>query len=111
LNTFKLTLVVVLFLSLSGCSIIETIPTPQEILKTPIGTEAVKIGMTKDKVTDVWGPPDGVKMLENKEKWGGGREEWTYQARTALPINAGYLYKTQKLYFDGDNLTNIEEVK
>lgn len=83
-------------------------PPPQKIIQTPIGTSSVKIGMTKDQVVDLWGEPDAKKVTEDSEKWSGAREEWLYRGRySGLPVDAGYLSKTKKLYFDGDNLTNI----
>lgn len=83
-------------------------PPPQKIIQTPIGTSSVKIGMTKDQVVDLWGEPDAKKVTEDSEKWSGAREEWLYRGRySELPVDAGYLSKTKKLYFDGDNLTNI----
>ncbi|MFH1190436.1 MAG: hypothetical protein V1682_07110 [Candidatus Omnitrophota bacterium] len=90
-----------------GCSTL-AIPSPDDILKKPLGTESVKIGMTKAQVESMWGKPDQVTMVENKEKWSSPREVWTYNAYYgAIPVDAGYLSETQKLYFDGDNLTDI----
>jgi hypothetical protein len=87
-----------------GCSTL-AIPTPREIISKPFGTESVKIGMT---VESIWGKPDHVGTVENKEKWASRREVWTYNARYgAIPVDAGYLSKTQKLYFDGENLTEM----
>ena len=90
-----------------GCTTL-AIPTPDEIIKKPLGTESVKIGMTKDQVESLWGKPDQVTMVENKQKWSSPREVWTYNAQYgAIPVDAGYLSNTQKLYFDGENLTEI----
>jgi len=90
-----------------GCNAL-TIPSPDDIIKKPLGTESVKIGMTKDRVESLWGKPDQVTTVESNEKWSSPREIWTYDARYgAIPVDAGYLSKTQKLYFDGDNLTEI----
>ncbi len=90
-----------------GCNTL-TIPSPDDIIKKPLGTESVKIGMTKGRVESIWGKPDQVTTVENKEKWSSPREVWTYDARYgAIPVDAGYLSRTQKLYFDGDNLTEI----
>lgn len=86
------------------------IPTPEDIIKRPIGTDSVKIGMTKDKVKELWGDPDQVNYVTDEKRWGGAREEWVYRGRySSLPVDAGYLSKTKKLYFDGKNLTNIIE--
>ena len=108
MNLSKFFLAAVLLLALTGCSAI-TLPTPDYVLKRPIGTDSVKIGMSKGKVQELWGIPDQINEVEDKEKWGGKRTEWIYNARTELPIDAGYLSKTKRLYFDGENLTNITE--
>ena len=109
LNTLKLFLIFVLLLSLTGCADI-TPPTPKDIIKRPLGTVSVKVGMTKGEVRELWGEPDQINYVEDKEKWGGGRTEWVYTGRySAIPIDADYLSKTKKLYFDGENLTNIVE--
>jgi hypothetical protein len=90
-----------------GCGTL-TIPNPNEIIKKPFGTESVKIGMTKNQVESIWGKPDQVTTVENKQKWSTPREVWTYNAQYGvIPVDAGYLSQTQKLYFDGDNLTEI----
>lgn len=92
---------------LSGCAEIAP-PTPGYILKRPLGTDSVKVGMTKSRVKELWGDPSQVNTVEGDERWGGKREEWVYIARySVIPVDAGYLSKTKKLYFDGDNLTNI----
>jgi len=96
-------------LALTSCADVMP-PTPQKIIQTPIGTSSVKIGMTKDQVVDLWGEPDAKRMVEESDKWSGPREEWLYRGRyQGLPVDAGYLSKTKKLYFDGDNLTNITD--
>jgi hypothetical protein len=94
----------------SGCSAI-IIPNPEEVIKHPLGTESIKVGMTKDRVESLWGKPDQVKMVENKDKWQGAtREVWIYRAQYGnIPVDAGYLSSTKKLYFDGNNLTEISE--
>jgi len=94
----------------SGCAEMENAPTPQYLLKHPAGTDTIKLGMKKDQVKTIWGNPDQVNQVNNKEKWGGAREEWVYIGRySVMPISAGYLSKTRKLYFDGESLTNIVE--
>ena len=92
-----------------GCNTL-TIPSPDDIIKKPLGTESVKIGMTKNQVESIWGKPDHVGSIEDKQKWSSSREVWTYTARYgSIPVDAGYLSKTQKLYFDGENLTEISD--
>ncbi len=92
---------------LCGCSAIE-IPNADDVIKHPLGTESIKIGMTKQQVEALWGKPNETKTVENKEKWAGPREMWVYRSQyNAIPVDAGYLSKTKKLYFDGENLTDI----
>lgn len=94
---------------LCGCSVL-TIPNPEEIAKCPLGTESIKVGITKQEVEALWGKPDNISMVENKEKWPAPREMWVYNAKYgSIPVNCGYLSKTKKLYFDGVNLTEIGE--
>ena len=92
----------------AGCAGID-MPTPETVLKNPLGTDTIKIGMTKDEVVNFWGEPDYVdyEETEGTEK---GREVWTYKARySRVPVDAGYLSKTRYLYFDGKNLTKISD--
>jgi len=104
-----------LFLSLAllslvfyGCSAV-TVPNPEEVLSTPLGTESVKIGMSKNQVESLWGKPDSTRIVEDPKRWQSPREVWTYNSRmSGMSINAGYLTNTRALYFDGDNLTSIE---
>ena len=96
-------------IAIVGCAGIMP-PSPDDVVRHPLGTESIKIGMTKAEVQGLWGKPDEVTTAENKEKWQGNREVWVYRAEyTAIPVDAGYLSKTKKLYFDGDNLTDIGE--
>ena len=102
-------IVLLIIAGLCGCSAI-TVPNPEEVVKHPLGTEAIRIGMTKEEVESLWGKPDEVRTVEDKERWAGPREMWVYRAQYgAIPIDAGYLSKTKKLYFDGENLTEISE--
>jgi len=95
---------------LIGCAGIEP-PSPDKILTHPFGTGPLRVGMTKDEVRKIWGEPDVVKSLRE----GAGinnaqQEEWIYNARVSnLPINYGYLSKSLRLSFDGDNLTSYKE--
>lgn len=91
-----------------GCSVIEEVPTPDKILKTPLGTDSVKVGMTKEQVKSIWGDPDFINFEEDKEAKR-SREVWTYRPKVDVPVNADYLYKTRKLYFDGTSLTKISD--
>ena len=92
----------------AGCAGIEP-PTPDEMMKRPLGKSSLKVGMTKDQVESMWGKPDEIRSVENKEKWKGSRVLWVYRAKASgIPLDVDYLSNTRKLYFDGDNLTNIE---
>lgn len=96
-------------LVMCGCSVIE-VPNPTDVVKTPLGTESIRIGMTKGHVESLWGKPDDIRTVEGKEGGRGPRELWIYRAQyAAIPVDAGYLSKTKKLYFDGENLTEIGE--
>lgn len=91
-----------------GCSAI-VIPNPADVVKHPLGTESIKVGMTKEQVESIWGKPSQVKQVEDKARWQGTREVWIYRAQYgSIPVDAGYLSNTKKLYFDGNNLTDIE---
>lgn len=97
----------VLAAGLYGCAAL-TAPTTREIIDHPLGTESIKIGMTKQQVESIWGKPNDVRIVEDKDKWKGAREMWIYYAQYgAIPVDAGYLSQTKKLYFDGVNLTEI----
>lgn len=91
-----------------GCSVIE-IPNPEEVIRQPLCGSDLRVGMSKHQVESKWGKPDEIRTVENKERWNGPREMWVYHAQTGIPIDAGYLSKTKKLYFDGNNLTDIGE--
>jgi len=103
------TLLLATMVILAGCSAI-IIPNPQDVIKHPLGTETIKIGMTKAQVESLWGKPNDIKAVEDKAKWSTAREVWIYRAQYgAIPVDAGYLSTTKKLYFDGNNLTEIGE--
>ena len=104
-----LTMILISSVFFYGCSAI-IIPNPEDVVKHPLGTESIKIGMTKEQVESIWGKPSQVKAVEDKAKWQGTREVWIYHAQYgAIPVDAGYLSNTKKLYFDGNNLTDIGE--
>jgi hypothetical protein len=90
-----------------GCAEIES-PNPAEILSHPLGKDPLRIGITKDKVLDMWGRPDVITRTGTNEL-GASCEEWIYHGRYPnLPIDAGYLYKTKYLYFEGNTLVRWE---
>jgi len=90
-----------------GCSMLETIPSPKEIIKYPLGKTTLRVGMTKQEVESKWGKPDAINTVEDKNRWPDSREMWVYYSQTSsIPIDADYLSKTRKLYFDGSYLTD-----
>lgn len=97
---------------ISGCTEVD-LPTPEDVIKRPLGTESVKLGMTKEQVVDLWGEPDNVKYQEIDESGDiRSRELWIYKGRySQIPVDAGYLSKSKYLYFDGKNLAKISEVE
>ncbi len=95
--------------SLMGCAT-GMIPTPKSIAATPLGTEAIKLGMPKTQVESLWGKPDAIRFEEGSDTVRGKREIWYYAAQYSaiVPrVNAGYLSQSRQLYFDGDNLVEI----
>jgi len=92
-----------------GCSMLENIPNPKELVKYPLGKTTLKVGMTKQEVEAKWGKPDKIDTVEDKNRWPDSREMWVYYSQTSsIPIDADYLSKTRKLYFDGRYLTDQE---
>ena len=105
-------LIIVIALSITGygCTLIEAVPKPDQILSYPLGKTDLKVGMTKHEIESKWGKPDEIRMVEDKNRWKDPREMWVYRAQTGIPIDADYLSKTRKLYFDGNYLTDIDEL-
>ena len=60
LNIF---LMLALLASLSGCAEIHPFETPSEVLKHPLGTDPIRLGMTKEEVKGLWGQPDKANKL------------------------------------------------
>lgn len=105
MKTFVLIVIVLFSSALTGCSDMP-VPKADNILTS---STSIKIGMSKDQVTSVYGEPDSKRMVVAKE-WGGYREEWFYKARySGLPVGTDYLVNDVFLYFDGENLTNISQ--
>jgi len=98
----------VVLVCITGCAGIEP-PSPKQIIEHPFGTSMLRAGLTKDQVVAQWGEPD-LKEYDNTGKWGNAKERWTYYGRmSGLPVDEGYLTKTQYLYFDGKNLVRFNE--
>ncbi|MDD4879400.1 MAG: hypothetical protein PHR22_02965 [Candidatus Omnitrophica bacterium] len=108
LKCFVFTVVSAVLACLTGCAGIEP-PSPKQIIEHPFGTSMLRAGLTKDQVLAQWGEPD-LKEFDNTGKWGNAKERWTYYGRmSGLPLDEGYLTKTQYLYFDGKNLARYNE--
>jgi len=96
----------VLFIFFIGCQSAAA-ASVDEILKAPLGSGGLRLGMSKTQVINRYGEPD-LKGYVTSSDWKEPREEWYYRGRfDILPINAGYLADDLYLYFDGDSLTNI----
>ena len=97
--------------AISGCAEIDPFETPAEVIRHSLGTEFIRIGMSKEEVISKWGEPDLVNKLSTSDAMGSQGEEWVYKARryTPVPLDAGYLHKNKYLYFDGNNLTLISD--
>lgn len=101
-------LLVIASLSLSGCGEFNILDTPQQIIKKPLGTDAIKVGMTKNQVTSIWGKPDQINKLKASDEWQTPKEEWVYIGRySKIPLDRSYLFKTKYLIFDGNNVVSI----
>lgn len=111
-NRFISIVAVIIALAITGygCTLIEAIPKPDEVLKYPLGKTDLRIGMTKHEVESKWGKPDEIRTVEDKNRWQDPREMWVYRAQTGLPIDADYLSRARKLYFDSQYLTDIDEL-
>lgn len=93
---------------IAGCAEINLFQTPTEVLKHPLGTDPVRVGMTKDEIISIWGEPDQINQLEPTDEWKTPREEWAYLGRySKIPIDKSYLFKTKYLIFDGNNLVSV----
>jgi len=106
-----LSLIIILF-SLTGCAIFQPIK-HQEALTHPLGTDSLKIGMTKEQVKSLLGEPDVINPLaRSNDLLNSEREEWIYNSRYPnQPLNADYFGKSMYLIFDGNNLTSYKNAK
>ena len=84
-------------------------PTPMDVLRNPLGTDALIKGMSKEEVTEYWGEPSSINRLEEATAFSDAKEEWIYNARyPAVQVNADYLAKTRHLFFEGNSLIRWE---
>lgn len=96
-------------LFLTGCAIFQPVK-PEETITHPLGTDSLKIGMTKNEVKSILGEPDAINPIgRTKDMLNTQREEWVYKARYSdIPLKADYFGKTLHLVFDGNNLTSYK---
>lgn len=108
-NCIKLFSFWIFVIGIYGCAEINPFELPEKVIRHPLGTESIKIGMSKEEVMKEWGKPDIIDPLGAQDATGSQREEWIYKARqyAGIPVDAGYLSKNKYLYFDGNNLTLI----
>ncbi|MEA3328605.1 MAG: hypothetical protein U9Q08_02580 [Candidatus Omnitrophota bacterium] len=106
-KNFLIVFSMALMLIVSGCAGIE--PDPTAILRHPLGTDRIAVGMVKEGVRDIWGRPDVITRTGTNEL-GVLCEEWVYYGRyPGLPVNAGYFHKTKRLYFEGNVLVRWKD--
>jgi len=108
-NRFIILLIVTAATTISGCAEINPFEAPGEVMRHPLGSESIRLGMSKEEIISKWGEPDIVNKLPAKDASGSQGEEWVYKAKRVMPVplDAGYLHKNKYLYFDGNNLTLI----
>ncbi|MEE8359727.1 MAG: hypothetical protein V3S04_02225 [Candidatus Omnitrophota bacterium] len=99
-------------LIVSGCATgiagINPLDAPKTILDNPLGTDLIRIGMSKQQVTDIWSKPDQINRLASTDEWQTPKEEWVYKGRyTKIPLDKSYMFKTKYLIFDGNNLVCV----
>lgn len=105
---FSLVVLAVSSALLAGCAGIDPFDAPKEIMKNPLGSSPLRIGMSKDQVKSIWGEPDQINALEPADEWQTPRAEWVYLGRyTKIPLDKSYLFKSKYLIFDGDNLVCV----
>ena len=106
-------IVMIATLALAGCALFHSIKPGETIINNPIGTDSIKIGMTKEQVKSLMGEPDAVVYKgTTKDILSSGIEEWTYRSHYSdMPLKADYFGKTQTLAFDGDNLISYENTE
>jgi len=110
-NKQKIIAVLFIFLSLvyiSGCAEFNLFEAPSEVLKHPLGTDPIKVGMSKEETISLWGKPDQINKLESTDEWQTPKEEWVYKGRySKIPLDRSYFFKTKYLIFDGNNLVSF----
>lgn len=103
-----LTIMFFFFITLMSACETLPVPTPKQIINNPLGTSSLKLGMSKEEVTAMWGRPNEV-IEKGSDELGSIIEEWIYYAKyPVVPIDYNYLSKTQVLTFSGNSLTKWE---
>lgn len=76
-----------------------------QALTHPFGTGVpFSRGSTQDEVLATWGRPDQI-IAKGKDELGNPKEEWVYTGRyPGMPVDYGYVSKTQRLFFEGASL-------
>lgn len=110
-NVLLIFFLFVLQLLFAGCAEIDPFEAPGEVIRHPLGSESIRVGMSKEEVASKWGEPDLVNPLAATDASRSPGEEWVYKARryTPVPLDSGYLQKNKYLYFDGNNLVLISD--
>jgi hypothetical protein len=107
-NVLILLMCLAAVISLVSCAEMSP-PTPVDVLRNPLGTDALVQGMSKGEVIEYWGQPSSINRLEEATAFNDAKEEWIYNARyPAVRVNADYLAKTRHLFFEGDSLIRWE---
>jgi len=106
-------ILVIMVIPAAGCALFHSTKPGDTIITHPLGTDSVKIGMSKEQVKSIMGSPDAVVYKgTTKDILSSQLEEWTYKARyNEMPLKADYFGKTMILTFDGDNLTSYRSEK
>lgn len=105
-----ITFCLILLAYTTGCAEINFFEAPGEILKHPLGSDLVKVGMTEEEVVSLWGKPSQINVLEPTDEWQTPRKEWVYRGRySKVPLEQGYLFKTKYVTFDGNNVVSVKD--
>lgn len=111
MKTIAIILTVISF-SLMGCALFHSTKPGETIITHPLGTDSIKIGMTKDQVKSLIGEPDAIVSKKDRAKdiLSANIEEWTYRSHYSdVPLKADYFGKTMTLTFDGENLSSYKD--
>lgn len=106
-------ILMVIVFSLTGCALFHSIKPGETIINNPLGTDSIKIGMTREEVKSKIGDPDAIVYKDvTKGVLNAQIEEWTYRSHYSdVPLKADYFGKTLILTFDGDNLTGYKNIE